>query len=133
MSHQAILPEGWPRPPGFSNGIDAGPGRTVFVAGQIGRDPGGDVAEDFAGQFEKSLANVIAVVAAAGGRADHICRLTMYCTDKDAYLAATSDFADIWHRTMGKHFPTISLIFVADLLQTDAHIEIEAVAVISED
>jgi enamine deaminase RidA (YjgF/YER057c/UK114 family) len=133
MAHQALLPDGWPRPPGFSNGIDAGPGHTVFVAGQIGRDPGGEVAADFAEQFEKSLANVVAVVAAAGGRADHLCRLTMYCTDKNAYLAAASNFGDIWRRTMGKHFPTISLIFVSDLLQPGAQIEIEAVAVIPED
>jgi enamine deaminase RidA (YjgF/YER057c/UK114 family) len=133
MSHQALLPEGWPRPPGFSHGIDAAPGRTVFVAGQIGREPGGDVASDFAGQFEKALANVVAVVATAGGRADHICRLTMFCTDKAAYLAATSDFGDIWRRVMGKHFPTISLLFVSDLVDSAAKIEMEAVAVIPED
>lgn len=133
MPHRSLLPDGWPRPPGFSHGIDAEPGRTIFIAGQIGRDPGGEVASDFTDQFEKALANVIAVVATAGGRPDHICRLTMYCTDKAAYLAATPNFGDVWRRTLGKHYPTISLLFVADLVQSGAQIEIEAVAVIPED
>lgn len=133
MPHQALLPDGWSRPPGFSHSIDAAPGRTVFVAGQIGRDPDAEVATDFADQFEKALANVITVVAAAGGRPDHICRLTMYCTDKTAYLAAAPNFGDVWRRTMGKHYPTISLLFVSDLVQPGAKIEIEAVAVIPED
>ena len=80
---QVLLPDGWARPIGYANGIAAGPGRIVFVAGQVGWDAQQRFhSEDIAPQFEQALKNVLAVLAEAGGAAHHICRMTVYCCDK---------------------------------------------------
>ncbi len=126
-----LLPEGWEAPIGYSNGIVVPAGRIVFVAGQVGWD----AKQVFHGaalapQFEQALDNVLAILAEAGGAPEHICRMTVYCTDKDAYLAARRDLGAIWRTKMGKHFPAMSMIFVSDLLDSPGMIELEATAVL---
>jgi enamine deaminase RidA (YjgF/YER057c/UK114 family) len=130
-AHEVLLPEGWAPPIGYANGIAAAPGRLVFVAGQVGWDAEQRFrSEAIAPQFEQALANVLAVLAAAGGRPEHICRMTAYCCDKPAYLAARAELGRIWRRLMGKHYPAMSMIFVADLLDHPGKIELEATAVV---
>jgi enamine deaminase RidA (YjgF/YER057c/UK114 family) len=128
---QILLPPGWSPPIGYSNGIVAPPGRIVFIAGQVGWDAQQHFAsEDLVPQFEQALANVLAVLAEAGGEPRHICRMTAYCIDKRAYLDGRREIGRIWRRLMGPHYPVMSMIFVADLLDEPAKIELEATAVI---
>jgi enamine deaminase RidA (YjgF/YER057c/UK114 family) len=129
--HDVLLPAGWAPPVGYANGIAATPGRLVFIAGQVGWDAQQKFhADALAPQFEQALRNVLAVLALAGGRPEHICRITAYCCDKPAYLAARAELGAIWRRHMGRHFPAMSLIFVTDLLDHPAKIELEATAVV---
>jgi enamine deaminase RidA (YjgF/YER057c/UK114 family) len=131
MPHRALLPPGWAPPIGYANGVAADAGRIVFVAGQVGWDAQQRfVRTDFVSQFDQALANVLEVLAQAGGRAEHICRITAYCCDKPAYLAARPALGRIWRQRMGRHYPAMSMIFVADLLDHPAVIELEATAVI---
>jgi enamine deaminase RidA (YjgF/YER057c/UK114 family) len=130
---KALLPQGWAPPVGYANGIEAR-GRIVFVAGQVGWDAKQKFhSEELAPQFEQALRNVLAVLAEAGGRAEHICRMTAYCCDKPAYLAARPQLGRIWKSLMGRHYPAMSMIFVADLLDHPGKIELEATAVIPEE
>ena len=128
---RALLPSGWAPPVGYANGIEAPAGRLVFVAGQVGWNAAQKFeSEDVAPQFAQALKNILAVLAEAGGRAEHICRITAYCCDKPAYLAARPELGRIWRGLMGRHFPAMSMIFVADLLDAPGKIELEATAVI---
>ncbi len=128
---KVLLPNGWDAPVGYANGIAAGSGTLVFVAGQVGWDAQQKFAsEEVAPQFEQALKNVLAVLAEAGGGPSHICRMTAYCCDKPAYLAARPQLGAIWRRLMGRHYPAMSMIFVADLLDHPAKIELEATAVV---
>ncbi len=130
---RVLQPRGWAPSIGYANGIEAR-GRVVFIAGQVGWDAAQKFhSEDLAPQFEQALANVLAVLAEAGGRAEHICRMTAYCCDKPAYLAARGELGRIWRARMGRHFPAMSMIFVADLLDAPGKIELEATAVIPEE
>ncbi|HSN31335.1 MAG TPA: RidA family protein [Ideonella sp.] len=129
--HQTLLPEGWAPPIGYANGIAAAPGRLVFVAGQVGWDEQQRFrSPDIVPQFEQALKNVLAVLAAAGGEPQHICRMTAYCCDKPAYLAARKQLGAIWRQLMGNHYPAMSMIFVVDLLDSPGKIELEATAVV---
>jgi len=128
---QTLLPEGWAPPVGYANGIAVDAGRIVFIAGQVGWDAQQRFASvEIAPQFDQALANVLAVLATAGGRPEHICRITAYCCDKPGYVAARPELGRIWRRQMGKHYPAMSLVFVSDLLDSPAKIELEATAVI---
>lgn len=130
---KVLLPAGWKAPVGYANGIAAS-GTTVFVAGQVGWDAQQVFrSEDIAPQFEQALKNVIAVLAEAGARPQHICRMTAYCCDKPAYLAARADLGRIWRALMGRHYPAMSMIFVSDLLDSPGKIELEATAVIPQE
>jgi len=131
MATQVLQPPGWARPVGYANGIEADAGRIVFVAGQIGWNAQ-QVFEktDFVSQFDQALANVLEVLAQAGGRPEHVCRITAYCCDRAGYIAARPALAEVWQRRMGRHFPVMSMIFVADLLDHPAVIELEATAVV---
>ena len=130
---RVLHPRGWAPPIGYANGIEAR-GRIVFVAGQVGWDAQQKFqSEELAPQFEQALKNVLAVLAEAGGRPEHICRMTAYCCDKPAYLAARPAIGRAWRALMGKHFPAMSMIFVSDLLDSPGKIELEATAVIPED
>ncbi|HEU4644102.1 MAG TPA: RidA family protein [Burkholderiales bacterium] len=128
-----LQPQSWAPPVGYANGV-AARGTVVFVAGQVGWDAAQKFqSEDLAPQFEQALKNVLAVLAEAGGRPEHVCRLTAYCCDKPAYLAARPALGRIWRALMGKHFPAMSMIFVSDLLDAPGKIELEATAVIPEE
>jgi enamine deaminase RidA (YjgF/YER057c/UK114 family) len=127
---RVLLPRGWKSPIGYANGIAAS-GTLVFVAGQVGWDEQQVFqSKDIAAQFEQALKNIIAVLGEAGARPEHICRMTAYCCDKPAYLAARRELGAIWRRHMGRHYPAMSMIFVSDLLDSPGKIELEATAVI---
>jgi enamine deaminase RidA (YjgF/YER057c/UK114 family) len=131
MPLQALHPPGWLPPIGYANGISVAAGRIVFVAGQVGWDANQKFqSEELVPQFEQALKNILAVLAQAGGKPSHICRLTAFCIDKPAYLAGRRELGRIWKSLMGSHFPAMSMIFVADLLDHPAKIELEATAVI---
>ena len=128
---KTLLPAGWAPPLGYANGIEAPPGRLVFVAGQVGWDAAQKFqSEELVPQFAQALKNVLAVLAEAGGGPEHICRITAYCCDKPAYLAARPQLGRIWRELMGRHYPAMSMVFVADLLDAPGKIELEATAVI---
>jgi enamine deaminase RidA (YjgF/YER057c/UK114 family) len=130
---KVLQPQGWAPPVGYANGI-AARGTVVFVAGQVGWDAAQKFqSEELAPQFEQALKNVLAVLAEAGGRPQDICRMTAYCCDKPAYLAARPALGRTWRSLMGKHFPAMSMIFVSDLLDAPGKIELEATAVIPEE
>jgi enamine deaminase RidA (YjgF/YER057c/UK114 family) len=130
---KVLHPRGWAKPVGYANGIEAR-GRLVFVAGQVGWDAQQQFhSTEIAPQFEQALKNVLAVLAEAGGRPEHICRMTAYCCDKSAYLAARRELGRIWKSLMGAHYPVMSMIFVSDLLDHPGKIELEATAVIPEE
>ncbi len=131
MSVRVLQPSNWQSPVGYANGISAAAGHIVFVAGQVGWNADQKFeSEDLVPQFRQALENVLAVLAEAGGQPSHICRLTAFCIDKPAYLAGRRELGRIWKSLMGDHYPAMSMIFVADLLDTPAKIELEATAVI---
>ena len=126
-----LLPPGWAPPIGYANGIAATPGRIVFIAGQVGWDAQQRFhSVEIAPQFEQALKNLLAVLAVAGGKPENVCRITAFCCDKPAYLAARRELGGIWRRLMGNHYPAMSMIFVADLLDNPGKIELEATAVL---
>lgn len=126
-----LFPQGWAPPVGYANGIVVPAGRLVFISGQVGWDEQQRFhSEELRPQFEQALKNVLAVLALAGGAPGHICRMTAYCIDRPAYLAERAQLGAIWKRMMGSHYPAMSMIFVADLLDHPAKIELEATAVI---
>jgi len=128
-----LHPKDWKPPIGYSNGI-AATGRFVFVAGQVGWNAQQVFdSEQIAPQFEQALKNIIAILAEDGARPEHICRLTAYCCDKPAYLAARPELGRIWRKLMGRHYPVMTMIFVSDLLDHPGKIELEATAVIPEE
>jgi enamine deaminase RidA (YjgF/YER057c/UK114 family) len=127
---KVLQPHDWPPPVGYSNGI-AAQGTVVFVAGQVGWNEAQQFESvDLVDQFEHALRNVLRVLAEAGGRAEHICRITAFCCDKPGYLAARGDLGRVWRKHMGRHYPAMSMIFVSDLLDSPGKIELEATAVI---
>jgi enamine deaminase RidA (YjgF/YER057c/UK114 family) len=127
-----VQPEGFSKPKGYSNGaITRGP--TLYVAGQVGWNAQCVFeSKDLPGQFAQALDNVLAVVHAAGGKSDSIAKMTVYVTDLDAYRNSLRDVGRIWRERMGKHFPAMALVGVAGLVEREALIEIEAVAVLDE-
>ncbi len=127
---EVLQPPGWPRPKGYANGI-AAEGRLVFVAGQVGWDETETVvAEDIVGQVRQALANVVAVLAEAGAEPRHIARMTWYVTDRDAYLGNLAAIGRCYREVIGRHYPAMSAIVVAGLVEPGALVEIEATAVV---
>jgi len=125
-----LQPPDWAAPLGYSNGV-AAEGRQVFIAGQIGWT--GDaklVSGGLAAQAEQALRNIVAVLAQAGGEARHIVRLNWYVTDKGAYVAQRKEIGAAYRRIIGKHYPAMTLLVVAGLLEEGALVEIEATAVV---
>ena len=130
MSHQAILPPGWPRPKGYANGVVAS-GRMLFIAGMIGWDANGQFpSDDFAAQARQALANVAAVLREAGGRADQITRMTWYVTDKREYLAAAREIGQAFREIIGHYEIAMTAVEVKALIEDRAKVEIEATAVL---
>ncbi|HET6582997.1 MAG TPA: RidA family protein [Nannocystaceae bacterium] len=129
-AHRSILPPGWPRPSGFANGM-AGTGELLAVAGQIAWDTRQSiVSDDFVAQFRQALANVVAVVDAAGGTASDLVSVTVYVVDKREYLAALGDVGRVWRDVVGRHFPAMALVQVAGLVEDRAKVEIQALALL---
>jgi len=125
-----LQPKNWMSPKGYSNGV-AAEGRQVFIAGQIGWNERCElVGDDFVRQAERALANIVEVLAEAGGEPRHLTRLTWFITDKAAYVARQKEVGEAYRRVIGRHFPAMSLIVVAGLLEPGAKVEIEGTAVI---
>lgn len=127
---ETVNPPQWPRPSGYANGVIA-QGRFLAVSGQIGWDESGAlVSADFLPQALQALRNVVEVVRAAGGDAEHLVRLTWYVVDVDEYRAALGDLGRGYREIVGSHYPAMALVCVAGLLEEGARVEIEATAVL---
>lgn len=128
MTHKEIQPEGWLPAKGYANGILAGDG-TLYVGGQIGWTAEQKFeSHDFIGQMEQALKNILAVVETAGGGAEHITRLTWFVKSKAEYMARQAEIGKTYRNVLGRNFPAMSLLVVADLLEDEALLEIEATA-----
>lgn len=132
MALKPINPESLGAPRGYANGILADPAdKLLFVAGQIGwNEHQALVSNEFAAQFDQALANVMTVVAAAGGTAENVARLVIYVTNKNEYQGHLREVGERYRARMGKHFPAMVLVEVKSLLDDAAKVEIEAIAVI---
>jgi enamine deaminase RidA (YjgF/YER057c/UK114 family) len=129
---RVLQPADWVRPRGYANGIEAR-GRMIFVAGQVGWDKDQRFqVKDFAGQFEQTLINILAVLREATAGPEHIVRMTWFITDKHIYLGNISKIGDIYRRVMGKNFPAMSVVQIVALIEDDALIEIETTAVVPD-
>ncbi len=120
-----LHPKGWPRPPGFSYGL-AARGRIVAVAGMTAQ------GADFVAQAQEALAKILAVVAEAGGRPEHVIRLTWYALSREEYIAARPKLGEAYRRLFGRHFPAMTLVEVSALVDDWARVEIEALAVVPD-
>lgn len=128
MTHKEIQPEGWVPAKGYANGILAEDG-TLYVGGQIGWTAEQKFeSHDFIGQMEQVLKNILAVVEAAGGGPEHITRLTWFVKSKSEYMAHQAEIGKVYRSVLGRNFPAMSLLVVADLLEDEALLEIEATA-----
>ena len=127
---QAVLPAGWPRPKGYANGVVA-QGRMLFIAGMIGWDGDGRFhTDDFAGQVRQALQNVVDVLAEADAKPEHIVRMTWYVIDKKEYLAASKEVGQAYRDVIGRHFPAMTAVQVAGLIEDRARVEIEVTAIV---
>jgi enamine deaminase RidA (YjgF/YER057c/UK114 family) len=129
---EILQPPGWSTPKGYSNGIVAR-GRMVFVSGMIGWDAEGRFhTDDFAAQVRQALRNVVAVLAEAGAEPQHITRMTWYVVDRNEYVAAYKDIGMVYREIIGRHFPAMTAVQVAALIEPRARVEIEATAVVPD-
>ena len=124
-----LQPPGWPEPRGYANGMLA-EGRLVFVGGQIGWDASGAFAPGLADQVRQTLLNIVAVLAEADAKPEHVARLTWYITDRDDYLAQQKEIGAAYREVMGRHFPAMAVVQVVSLVEAEAKVEIEATAVL---
>jgi len=133
MKIDVVQPEGWKKPKGYANALVlSGHSKLVFAAGQIAWDAQEQLVGrgDFGLQFEQALRNVVTVLQAAGAKPEHIVRLTVYVTDKQMYVAHAKKIGVLWKDLVGRHYPSMSLVEVADLLEQGALVELEATAAI---
>lgn len=132
--HELLSPEGMVAARGFSHAVVASPGRTVYVAGQIGVDVVGRLAgPDLAGQFDAALGNVMTALAAAGAAPEHVVAMTLYTTVMDEYRSGLAEIGRTWRKHMGRHFPAMAMLGVTELVEPGAVIEIVTIAVVPED
>lgn len=125
-----LQPDGWKRPRGYSNGI-AARGEQIFIAGQIGWNEREEiVSDDLVEQTAQALRNIAAILQSAGGKVEHIVRLTWYVTDKHEYLSASQRIGTAYRQVLGSHYPVMTLVQVGGLLEERAKVEIEATAVV---
>ena len=130
MSLEFLHPPGWKPAKGYANGILA-EGRLVVTGGQIGWNANQEFeTDDFASQAEQTLRNIVDILAVAGGKPEHIVRLTWYVTDKREYLSCQKDLGAAYQRVIGRHFPAMALVQVVALVEDQAKVEIEATAVL---
>jgi len=131
MKH--LLPKGWPRSKGYSNGISVSGGRTIYVAGLVGWNKSEVFESDkMTDQFRTTLENIIAVLEADDAGPEHVVRMTWYITDKAEYLSNLKDMGAIYRDVMGKNYPAMACVEVSALMEDQAKIEIETTAVIEE-
>jgi enamine deaminase RidA (YjgF/YER057c/UK114 family) len=129
---EILHPFGWVKPKGYSNGVAAS-GRMVFVSGMVGWDADGKFpTDDFAGQVRQALLNIVAVLAEAKVRPEHIVRMTWYVVDKKEYLAASKEIGIAYREIIGRHFPAMTAVQVVALVEDRARVEIEVTAVVPE-
>ena len=128
---EPVNPSAWPRPSGYSNAVIA-QGKVIAIAGQIGWDPITQklVSEDFVQQSRQALANVVTALEAAGAKAEHLIRLTWYITDRATYVTNKKQIGEAYRQEIGNHYPAMSVVIVAGLVEEGAKVEIEATAVI---
>jgi len=127
-----LQPEGWSRPKGYSNGMEAR-GRVIFVGGQVGWTPEGRFeASDLAGQIKQTLQNILAILAESGAGPEHITNLTWYLLDKRAYVTQQKEIGSAYREVMGYNFPTMAVVQVSGLVEDAALVEIQATAVIPD-
>ena len=131
-AHEILQPAGWPAPSGFANGIIAS-GRSVWIAGQIGRDGTNPFPPDLTRQVAQALANTRAVLASAGGGPEHIVRMTWYMLDLDDYEKRLREIGAAYREIMGRNFPAMTVVEVKRLVEREALVEIEATAVLPEE
>lgn len=130
MAIEMLQPDGWARPRGYANGT-AAEGRLVSVAGQIGWNAAQVFeSDDLVAQVEQALVNIVAVLGAAGAGPEHVVRLTWYLTDKAEYVTRQREIGEAYRRVFGRHYPAMTLVVVAGLLEDRARVEIEATAVV---
>lgn len=130
MSHQVIQPDGWAEPRGYANGVSA-QGRILAIAGQVGWNPRTNKMEpDFVSQTRQALENIVGVLHAAEAAPEHVIRMTWYIVDRQEYLENTRSIGLVYRELFGRHFPAMTLVLVAGLLEEHARVEIEATAVI---
>ena len=127
---QILLPPGWPRPQGYSNGV-AAQGRTIFVAGQIGWDRDNVIiSANLVEQVRQALKNTLAVLAEADAGPEHVSRMTWYILDKQEYLASSKEIGRAYREIMGRNYPAMAMVQVSALIEDRARVEIETTAVI---
>ncbi|WP_245803074.1 RidA family protein [Acuticoccus yangtzensis] len=126
-----LQPPGWKKPKGYSNGM-AGRGTLVFTGGLIGWDADETFADGFVPQVRQALQNVLAVLAEAGGEAQHIARLTWYVRSVDGYRASLADLGAVYREVIGRHYPAMALVEVSNLVEPQALVEIEATAIVPD-
>lgn len=125
-----LLPPGWPRPTGYSNGI-AAKGRFVFVSGQVGWNEREQFeSDDLAAQVRRALENTLAVLREGGAGPEHVVRMTWFITDKGAYVKQAKEIGAAYRDLFGKHYPAMALVEVKSLLEGKAKVEIETTAVV---
>jgi enamine deaminase RidA (YjgF/YER057c/UK114 family) len=128
-----LQPPEWAKPKGYANGIAVKGGTTVFIAGQIAFNSKNIFEEKtFSGQFRQTLKNTLAVLAEAGGRPEHIVRMTWYVIDKQEYLGAMKEVGAAWRELMGRHYPAMAVVQVGGLMEDEAKLEIETTAVVPD-
>ena len=133
MAHDVLHPKGWAPARGDANGI-AARGRMVFTGGLVGWTGDGVFeTDDFTGQVEQALRNIVAVLAEAGAGPEHLVRLTWYVTSKAEYLASLKDLGRVYRAVLGRHYPAMALVQVVALVEDRAKVEIEATAVVPDD
>ena len=132
MTHKTLQPEGWVAPRGYANGIEAR-GRQVCVGGQIGWNPQCKFESvDLVAQIRQALLNCVAVVRVAGGGPEHVVRMTWYLRDKKEYVARLKEIGAVYREVMGRNYPAMSAVQIADLIEDEAKVEIEVTAVIPD-
>ena len=128
--HTTLLPQGWPRPRGYANGIMATGSETIYIGGQIGWNSQCVFeTSDFVAQVQQALENIRAVLESAGAGPEHMVRMTWYITDKTAYVNNLSGVGAAYRTVMGKNFPAMSVVQVVELIEDQALVEIEVTAV----
>ncbi|RPE66616.1 enamine deaminase RidA (YjgF/YER057c/UK114 family) [Pacificibacter maritimus] len=131
--HMFLQPDGWAPAKGYANGMMA-EGKMVFTGGLVGWNAQQEWEHtDMVSQFRQTLENIVAVLAQAGAKPEHLVRLTWYITDKKEYNDNLRGFGAAYRDVIGRHFPTMAVVQVAGLMEDEARVEIEATAVIPHD